>query len=421
MAAKAGPPAASCSADALHTARQENVRLQAEITRQQAVLAKQQVELDDNSRRLAELHADNERLAAQLATATRKVDVRKLAPMRRAASEIISAMGTRSERRRLDLVVLAAMGFAEGSKTFRFDRVAEGSVAAPVRAREETAALASASVASVSAQMAVAAPSQDAVATEAGAAASEDPTATPEPDDSAAAPDELATFAARVARLREEEEGAPGPPPMPPIGTLTAPPPTRLADGQLIILPGEGVRSAASGRLCVVAGLNAVRLVGESGDESARAYDDNCGSQQVLPWRPSGDTGREAALRRDLESLLGPAAGALRAQTQAKDTFSSSSDAVRLREALESSVAQAEAFAAVAERLRTLVALAPRARAACAAILAAASSVDVELPAAVAAWWSREKKVRCLRSGLDPSRAPQRPARAPLLPPPAST
>ena len=78
---------------------------------------------------MVELRAENEKIHAQLVTlhsaVHRHVYVTKTAPIRKAANEIISAMGSRGERRKHDLVLLAAKGFAEGSTTFAFDRVAE--------------------------------------------------------------------------------------------------------------------------------------------------------------------------------------------------------------------------------------------------------------------------------------------------------
>ena len=81
----------------------------------------------------AELLSEYERLHAQLvgfvtsaqaAAAGRHVYVRATAPIRAAAHEMIAAMGSRRERRKVDLVLLALRGFAEGAKTFEFDRAA---------------------------------------------------------------------------------------------------------------------------------------------------------------------------------------------------------------------------------------------------------------------------------------------------------
>ena len=309
---------------------------------------------------LAEVRAENERLRAQVATfrsgrgASSSEYLQKTAPIREAANEMISAMGSRRTRRKPDLVLLAAAGFAEGSSTFNFDRV-----------------------------VALAGAAAEPAAPEAGAAAADE--LGPSEDNPGST--ELATLMARVEVLRADSEGAPEPPPLPDVGMPSATAPTRLIDGQLLLL-ADGARTAESALLVAVVGDRAVRLVGSS--DGPIAYDEVC-SQQVLPWRPSADAGWEVALRRDVEALARPAADTLHALQQSRDTLITS-DASLLRTALDALVGHADAAVGATERLSAMTALATRARASRAAIRDAARAFRVELPAAVEDWWDTTRK-----------------------------
>ena len=201
--------------------------------------------------------------------------------------------------------------------------------------------------------------------------------------------DELATLKARVELLREDAEEPTEPPaPVPHVEMPSVTAPTCLADGQLLLLLGEGSHLTAARTLAAVAGERAVRIMGNEG--GPLAYD-GCCSLQVLPWRPSAKSGFAAALRRDAEALTRPAADILSALQQAKEAFSTS-DAPLLAGALEAAKAQADAAVAAAERMAAMVALGPRAHTAREAIREAARGFQVELPSQVAAWWTPERK-----------------------------
>ena len=200
-----GLPAAASKAP-----QQEIIQLKAEIARQQAVIARQQAELEEGSSQHAELRAENEELNARLTMARCKVDPQKTALIRWAANEIISAMGSRGERRKLDLVLLAAKGFAEGSKTFTFDRP----MAAPEVASSDTVATGRRAVVETSVP-----PPQE-------ASGPPMPTAPSQPAkalEGSVEMDDLATLKARVALLREEAEAKDAPEHPPPMPHVQAP------------------------------------------------------------------------------------------------------------------------------------------------------------------------------------------------------
>ena len=157
FASAAGPPSVkagggSAKAAAAQQHEEENSRLKAEIVRQQAEIARQQADLGERSRQEAELRAENDKLREQLETTLAEAAAakgtagarRKNARLRDAANEIISAMGVRRERRKVNLVLVAVRGFADGARTFKFDRAAAESAAMERAATEAAAAEAAA-------------------------------------------------------------------------------------------------------------------------------------------------------------------------------------------------------------------------------------------------------------------------------------
>jgi hypothetical protein len=357
----------------------QNARLEGEVARQRDEILRQQAELSERSRQQTELPAENElcaeneRLRSQLAGF---LYVQRTSPIRKAASEIISAMGRRGERRKLDPVLRAAKGFAEGSKTFRFDRRSAKSAALEKMAGPEE----SSSPAHVhAASPAVASSRETAVA--------------PPPEVEAVANEELASMRRRVEEItRRDEAEAARPPPMPAIDEPSAAAPMLLAGGQLLVRLPDGARaSGMSAQLVAVAGSSAVRILGDG--TWPLAYD-GC-SQRALPWRPpsSGWLGWESALRHDAAALPSPAAKSLSGLREAREAFSTTAEAPLLQAALDAIEKHAEAVVTAAGSLSVLDGLlAPRACEAREAIAEACRSFDVDLPAQVAGWWTPARK-----------------------------